>query len=1551
MKQYKKYHFLSFLLPFFLIANLLCSAGIPTAQAAGGVAVITEAQIKEELNKGSSQIVLDISNDIELTEPLVIPSGKNVVIQGKSHLISPQGNGTTWAEGRSLFHVEPGATLTIYQLTIDGGDKLRGIYVDAGGSNLTLESVTIQNCNGIAKSGAALFAAATGAGNTGVINIHASRFIGNKVPENTPTSGGAIYIGAGYMANFMENTFKDNRAHSGGAIYIYDSYLFATNCSFDNNFAGQRGGAIHDHGIVVLDHCTVQGNSSDQYGGGIYVSANEKVQGKLVLLNTSIAANHSKAGGGGVYLSGLGKAYLGDQTEVTGNKISSSVKVPDLYRDNNLQISALDAQIVACGDVKQVGISTANPFKRQVVVYCSSNAGIDEDVAEKCRDLASDYEIPHSAINTTTPVYQYDSELWVLKDKTTDWSAGGSQDEVDCKEGNLWMSYNPKYITIHDTDTGPYVFFDYNLPGMAADVYPSASTKDKISVNEKLTTPAQVTENIGNMRFTLLGWSDQPEGGTLIQPGASVTVKEGVQIYYAQWDVEIPPDVSTSGLFTVYFDYNYPGGGVTSTLVGTVDLTFALEVNASSSSEEGGLSASGKAEQTKKVTLSFHAPNPYRRGYVFKGWATTPTASIGSMSPAPPTASRTYYAIWQANTYTLTWNANGGTGGGRTTQSYGETVIPPTTPPTRTGYEFTGWYLDENCTTPLTSGTLVTGAAAFYAGWTPKEYTITWDANYTGGTVTTIKQYHDEKLNILPKPVRDGYSFGGWYTQPNGAGTRAESYGTVREDVTFYAKWANETLDYTVRLEWDDQSNNDNVRPETITVSLVANGIPTGLSYVLDATDGDASGNIWSYTFEGLDVTDAVSNPITYSVAITSTVSDQYSYGIENKSAELGYILMTHSLITRDVDTYVVWDDSNDQDGVRPATVSVRLFANGEAVDDEEAKVALSGGGNTWFYQFRDVQKYYTDAQGRKGQQISYTLQATPTNPGELDGYDIEYRDYTVILRHKPATVSRSVRVEWQDNNDQDGKRPASMMVQLYADNVPLEGKVVLLSNANNWTHTWDDLAKYAEVGREVTYSARVSSTLVDYTAKSTGMTIEMTYVPSSTSISAFVTWADENDADGLRPDYVTAQLVADGKPTGDSQVLSATSGWTVSWTGYPIYKNGDRIEYTFQVDVPDGYEADYHGVYDTSGLSAVLTHARLKQELTGNILWEDRDNQSGGRMGSVAVLLYADGSVIDEDDKVWISAEDGWEHTFSDLPVYRDGGQEIKYSMVLVSDPGKYIPTTSKMTITMRLEPEYDHTLQAEIPLVDGWKVTRVWANLSGSTSRYIDFIGSNSSWQETLYYGMGWPLLSGQTVTVELNFTLTKSDDVYLRGLEILGNSSMIMEDTNQLTLKKHPENTTDASTAVWSSSNTDVAAVNNVGMVTSKKAGTTTITATCGGQSATKEIRVLQVFQLEIIDGYTGEVKTTITPVKENGSYVANFKAEAYIKGGYAAWLQINPLYGPESNLDGYAWEMQITVPDGEVFSFSGSGRSEWPENGFYLDDYNSGEVDVSFRATPS
>lgn len=1309
-----------------VIAFGLLPTGALGAERSSAIPVDSESMLRQVISSAPDHVdtIIEITQNIFLSKTIYIPRDKKITMQGthgKEITIQPRGDASDdLAAG--LFVVgdwtNGAATATFANVILDGGRAHRLIN-SLSGSQLALQDVTIQNgrSSGASQHGAGIYMGG------GTILANRVTFTGNVAEATTSTMGGAVAL-ASASGQFRQCIFTGNKANSGGAIYFFgggeNSVLLVRDCTFSANTADQRGGAIHCHGYGMITGGSFTENTSTQYGGAIYISAQDDgVQGKLILRDASVTGNEAGNGGGGVFITNHGTLYLdGTKTTVKDNNVSEIIDQP-----NNIYYSGADSKIVVASKTGEIGVSTSNPYNRKLAVYSAGEVELDDDfqavVLKRLRDAhwigSQDFDdqwyggINHSMADDPTEYKQftYDGEdkehawrLAILRDSSiTDPELQKKFDpdltaaQGDCKPGNMWL--------VLDVDDGgssgsnnPRIVFDYNLPGHTTVKHTCPKGTQLTRTGNYWPTDPPHIQRLGNTKFTFLGWYTDPNKGTEVNPDTQTIIINDDVVYYAHWKIEAidtgsggdVPD--THEMFLVFFDQNYPGGGYTAAYKVAGDFTFTVHYTVPD--EDGNPIPKTK---TIPVEIPWGWPSdPYRIGYDFDGWSTSATGGStinkGTWTPTRPTT--TLYAQWTPYSYPLTWNANGGTGGGQTTQYHDETVKPPTTPPTRTGYKFTGWYLDKNCTIPLTSGTLVTGAATFYAGWTPKEYTITWDANYTGGTLTTVKQHHDEKLNILPKPTREGYSFGGWYTKPGGAGTRAESYGTVREDVTFYAKWTNNTQDYTVRLEWDDQSNNDNVRPESITVSLVANGIPTGLSYVLDATDADRSGNIWSYTFEGLDVTDAVSNPITYSVAITSTVSDQYSYGIENKSAELGYILMTHSLITTDINSYVVWEDDGNNDGYRPSTVNLQLYANGRRVEDAEGRLSISGSGNTWTYTFADFQKYYTDDAGNKGREIRYTLEATPTNPGELDEYSIAYHNYTVILSHRKDTVSRSVHVEWQDSNNQDGKRPVSMMVQLYADNVPLEGKVVLLSNANNWTHTWDDLAKYAEVGREVVYSARVSSTLVDYTAKSTGMTIEMTYVPSSTSISAFVTWTDENDADGLRPDFITAQLVADGKPTGDSQVLSATSGWTVSWTGYPIYKDGDRIEYTFQVDVPDGYEATYHGVYDTSGLSAVLTHARLKQELTGNIVWEDRDNQSGGRMGSVAVLLYADGSVIDEDDKVWISAEDGWEHTFSDLPVYRDGGQEIKYSMVLVSDPGKYIPTTSKMTITMRLEPEY---------------------------------------------------------------------------------------------------------------------------------------------------------------------------------------------------------------------------------------------------------------------
>ena len=821
---------LSFMLAFCLLVGLLpCIGGGAFASASDAVTVTSEADLKKALEDAAAnpdpeqETVLKVES-LEIDSPIEIPDGKKIKICSASKdpsTIKPS-IASTWESSKvGLFVLGKGAKLHLEDITIDGGEKARCILVNEGNSELTLTNVTIQNGASTQYSGVAIHCSHPSGSDPNTINIgEGCAFINNKTSTTSPTSGGAIYIGKDCTAILKGGPgekesicFSGNKAHSGACIYAYKAYVYAEHCQFGGaevgNVAGQRGGALHCHGTMVLKDCTITNNSSGQYGGGIYISASaEDYDGITVLDNTSITNNTGENGGGGVFLASGGALFLRNRSSVTGNQLSSTLMGYKGDR-SNVYYSGDSGMIIACDDtLGAVGISTVSPTYRKLSVYSLGTAddAVKVELNKRLAQLQEWYsfDVDTSFIMADLPMprpdpdaappdkgFYYDGDAWELMDIKNDRGAASKGEQYT--KGNLWLNLRKKYI-IENTggetiiQDQPYVVFDYNLPGMKADVYPSKALGSELKVGSKIHAP-QVPSVIrkSGVEFTFLGWSTQPEGGETFPGGTEVTVKEGHQVYYAQWDFDIPQQVNVPDLFTVFFDYNYPGGGVTSALVGTIDVTIEVEVTASGSSESGSVSATETVTQNKTISIPFDAPTPSRLGYRFMGWSTSPNDSIGSNPPVPPKSSTTYYAIWEARPCTITWDANGGTGGSQITQAYDEAVIPPDQVPTRTGYRFTGWYIDSGCTVPLTSGTLVQGNATFYAGWTPKEYTITWDANYTGGTVTTIKQYHDEKLNILPKPVRDGYSFGGWYTQPNGAGTRAESYGTVREDVTFYA--------------------------------------------------------------------------------------------------------------------------------------------------------------------------------------------------------------------------------------------------------------------------------------------------------------------------------------------------------------------------------------------------------------------------------------------------------------------------------------------------------------------------------------------------------------------------------------------------------------------------------------------------------------------------------------------------------------------------------------------------------------------------------------------
>lgn len=148
-------------------------------------------------------------------------------------------------------------------------------------------------------------------------------------------------------------------------------------------------------------------------------------------------------------------------------------------------------------------------------------------------------------------------------------------------------------------------------------------------------------------------------------------------------------------------------------------------------------------------------------------------------------------------TKTVRFDANGGTVSPASkvvtcNSSYGNTYGSLPTP-TRTGYDFDGWYTQETGGTKVTANTSVgtDPPATLYAHWKGKKYTVTLDAN--GGTVSTASKTatYGSKYPALPDPTRTGgYSFDGWYTQKTG-GTKVDENTTVTTAAnhTLYAHW------------------------------------------------------------------------------------------------------------------------------------------------------------------------------------------------------------------------------------------------------------------------------------------------------------------------------------------------------------------------------------------------------------------------------------------------------------------------------------------------------------------------------------------------------------------------------------------------------------------------------------------------------------------------------------------------------------------------------------------------------------------------------------------
>jgi len=341
--------------------------------------------------------------------------------------------------------------------------------------------------------------------------------------------------------------------------------------------------------------------------------------------------------------------------------------------------------------------------------------------------------------------------------------------------------------------------------------------------------------------YTFQGWYDAASGGNKIGNGGATYTPTSNKMLYAQW---------TPINYTITYDL------------------------------KSGALPSGKTNPTSYniETTTFTLNNPERHGYTFNGWTgsngSTPQTSVSVTKGS--TGNKSFVANWTPINYTITYDLKGGAlpSGKTNPTSYNiETATFTLNNPTRTGYTFDGW-TGNNGSTPQTSVSVTkgsTGNKSFVANWTPNIYKVTLDDQgatlkgtaaywYQFNTTRsvngeTIYYYLDAACSdskamtgyTIVKPVKAGYTFSGYWTEKNGAGTQYVNasgqcinnlYSKVADNSTLYAKWTPNT--YTLTYNPTVSSN-----PASYTVTQSAkldNPSKTG------------------YTFAGWDETITLSN-------------------------------------------------------------------------------------------------------------------------------------------------------------------------------------------------------------------------------------------------------------------------------------------------------------------------------------------------------------------------------------------------------------------------------------------------------------------------------------------------------------------------------------------------------------------------------------------------------------------------------------------------------------------------------------------------------------------
>ncbi len=326
------------------------------------------------------------------------------------------------------------------------------------------------------------------------------------------------------------------------------------------------------------------------------------------------------------------------------------------------------------------------------------------------------------------------------------WTAASGGSQVTASTAVSTAANHTLYA--HWTASGYTVSFDAQ----------GGSSADSISVTYDDTYGTLSTPSRSG--YTFNGWWTAASGGTQVTASTAVSTAADHTLY-AHW---------TANDYTVSFDAQ--GGSSTESISVTYDAAY------------GTMSA------------------PSLTGYTFAGWWTAASGGtqVTASTVVSTAADHTLYAHWVVSTYTVSFEAQGGSTPASFIVTVGSNYGTLGTT-SRPGYTFNGWWTAASGGTQVTAATEVTTMAdhTLYAHWTANDYTVSFDTQ-GGSEADSISVTYDAVYGTLSTPSRTGYTFDGWWTAADdGLQVMAATTVYTASNHTLYAHWT--ANDYTVSFE------------------------------------------------------------------------------------------------------------------------------------------------------------------------------------------------------------------------------------------------------------------------------------------------------------------------------------------------------------------------------------------------------------------------------------------------------------------------------------------------------------------------------------------------------------------------------------------------------------------------------------------------------------------------------------------------------------------------------------------------------------------------------